>query len=197
MPRSSTLILIVALVLSAATAGLLWHMEERARLASQAQPVQVGAPFRLIDQDGHGRSDADFHGRYVLLYFGYSYCPDVCPTTLALMGSALEKLGPQAKDIVPIFITIDPARDTPSVLKSYLAQFGANFVGLTGKQSEIAKVAHSYGVYFAKHPLEGGNYSMDHTSAIYLLDRDGHFVKVYADDISAPALASDLKKVME
>ena len=196
MPRSSTLILIVALVLSAATAGLLWHMEERARLEAQAQSVQVGAPFRLIDQDGHVRSDADFHGRFVLLYFGYSYCPDVCPTTLALMASALEKLGPQAKDVVPVFITIDPARDTPSVLKSYLAEFGPAFVGLTGKQGDIAKVAHSYDVYFAKRPLAGGNYSMDHSSTIYLLDRDGHFVKTYDDDISAQALAGDLKKVM-
>ncbi|HTW34044.1 MAG TPA: SCO family protein [Rhizomicrobium sp.] len=192
MRRTSTVLLLCALVLAVAASVALWRLSDRYGPGSGT--AAIGGPFVLTDQNGHPRSDRDFHGRFVLLYFGYSFCPDVCPTTLAKIASALGKLGPQADRFVPIFITVDPARDTPSVLKSYLAAFGPQFVGLTGKPSDIAKVAHSYRVYYAKHPLAGGNYAMDHSSVIYLLDPDGNFVKAYDDDASPAALADDLKK---
>ncbi|HWU25426.1 MAG TPA: SCO family protein [Rhizomicrobium sp.] len=191
MPRKSVVILLLALLLSSATAALLWRERD-----ASVQPASASVPFRLIDQDGHARSDEDFRGRFVLLYFGYSDCPDACPTTLLRIAGALDKLGPKSASVVPIFVTIDPARDKPSVLKPYLAEFGQSFVGLTGTPSAIGKVAHAYGVYFAKHPLAGGNYSMDHSSTIYLLDAQGQFLKTYDGDIGAAALADDLKKVM-
>jgi len=194
MRRTSTILLFCALALALAASIVLW------RLADQMEPAagvaSVGAPYTLTDQNGHPRSDRDFHGRWVLLYFGYTFCPDVCPTTLAKMSAALGKLGPQANRFVPVFITIDPERDTPSVLKTYLAAFGSNFVGLTGKPSDIAKVAHAYRVYYAKHPLAGGNYAMDHSSVIYLIDPNGNFVKAYDDEASPVSLAADLKKTV-
>jgi len=182
----------LATVLALAASVALWRMGDR--YGSGSGTAAVGGPYVLTDQNGAPRSDRDFHGRWVLLYFGYTFCPDVCPTTLAKISAALGKLGSQADRFVPVFITIDPARDTPSVLKSYLAAFGPQFVGLTGKPSDIAKVAHSYRVYYAKHPLAGGNYAMDHSSVIYLIDPNGNFVKVYDDEASVQALVADLKK---
>jgi len=192
MRRTSTILLFCALAAALVASILLW------RLAGQLEPAggtaSIGGPYTLTDQNGHRVSDADFRGRWVLLYFGYTFCPDVCPTTLAKISAALRKLGPQADRFVPVFITVDPQRDTPPVLKTYLAAFGPQFVGLTGKPSDIAKVAHSYRVYYAKHPLAGGNYAMDHSSVIYLIDPHGTFVKAYDDDASPASLAADLKK---
>jgi len=193
MYRTSTVLLVCALVLSATAGLLLWRLGDG---GLDAAPASVGGPFRLIDQDGHVRTDKDFRGRWVLAYFGYTYCPDVCPTTLALMANVLGKLGPEATRVAPVFVTVDPERDTPSVLKTYLASFGQHFVGLTGKPADIAKVAHAYRVYYAKHPLGGGNYSVDHSSVIYLLDTDGKFVKAYDDSATASAIAADLKSQM-
>jgi len=193
MKQLSTLLLIAALALSVVAAWLLW------RTADQMVPGQTRAPavsFALTDQDGHTRTDKDFRGRWVLLYFGYSYCPDVCPTTLAVMADALGQMGEQGGKIVPVFVSVDPERDTPAVLKTYLAAFGPRFVGLTGKPDAIARLARAYGVYYRKHPLAGGNYSVDHTSAIYLLDPEGRFVKSLDVQAGPKALAADLKKAL-
>ena len=195
MRRTSTILLFCALALAIVASVALWRLGDRNGQVTEL--AAVGGPYTLTDQNGKPRSDRDFRGRWMLLYFGYTYCPDVCPTTLAKVASALQKLGPAAEKIAPVFITIDPARDTPSVLKTYLAQFDPRFVGLTGTEAQIAKVAHSYRVYFAKHPLDGGNYAMDHSSVIYLIDPNGNFVKAYDDEASPAALAADLKKVIE
>ncbi len=154
----------------------------------------VGRPFALTDQNGQARTDKDFRGRYMLIYFGYTFCPDVCPATLGEMGDALGQLGSDPTRIVPIFITIDPARDKPAVLKTYLKSFGANFVGLTGSAKAVVNVTHEYRVYFAKHPLPGGGYAMDHSSTIYLLGPDGKFVTYYDETIGPDALAAALRK---
>ncbi len=130
----------------------------------------------------------------MLIYFGYSFCPDVCPTTLAMIGDALEKLGPRRSRIVPIFITVDPARDTPAQLRSYLKAFGPGFVGLTGHAKAIAKVAGDYRVYFKKQPLPGGGYGMDHSTVIYLMGPDGRFVTYWDDTAVGPdRLAEELR----
>lgn len=189
MLRTSTVLLLCALVLAGAAAFVLWQTDER--LATMGAGAE--RPFVLVDQNGAARSDRDFRGRWMLLYFGYTFCPDVCPTTLAVMGSALSKLGPKADEVVPVFVTVDPARDTAAQLKSYLTSFGSNFVGLTGKPADIARLARAYGVYYAKHPLAGGGYSMDHSSAIYLIDPQGRFVKTYDERDGAKAIADDLK----
>jgi cytochrome oxidase Cu insertion factor (SCO1/SenC/PrrC family) len=178
-------------------AGLLWHVGDRMAGIGQAVvtgTAEVGGPFKLLDQSGHERADGDFHGRYLLVYFGYTRCPDVCPTTLAVMADALARIGQRRQKIAPIFITIDPERDTPKALKAYLESFGPDFVGLTGNSDAVRKVASAYRVFYSKHPLSGGGYGMDHTSVIYLMGPDGKFVTYYDETLGPDALAADLKK---
>jgi len=174
-------------------AGFLWHQGDRYG-HSQSGHAAIGGPFVLTDQDSKTRSDGDFRGQWVLLYFGYSFCPDVCPTTLARMADVLDKLGIRAKRVTPVFVTVDPERDTPKVLKAYLESFGPRFVGLTGALPAITKTAHEYRVYFAKHPMEGGGYAVDHSSTIYLLGPHGEFVTYYNEDAQPDAIAADLRQ---
>lgn len=174
-------------------AGALWSLSNVPQERSVAG-ASIGGPFALIDQDGHVRTDADYRGRYVLIYFGYTNCPDVCPTTLAVIADAMKQIGAKARRVTPIFITIDPARDTAKVLKSYLAAFGPQFVGLTGNASAIAKTAGEFRVYYAKRPLQGGGYGMDHSSEIYLLDPQGKLAAFYDPGIDAKSLVADLNR---
>ena len=185
--RRLSLILIPAILAAAALASyLLWHASDNLPALGrnvETGTVAIGGPFVLTDQNGAKRASADFRGRYMLIYFGYSTCPDVCPTTLVLMADALDKLGAKADAIVPIFISIDPQRDTAAKLKTYLAVFGPRFIGLTGDLASIARVAGLYRVYMKKQPLAGGSYAMDHSSVIYLMGPNGKFV-AYWDDTS-------------
>jgi protein SCO1/2 len=184
--------LIAAVVVAA---GLLWHAGDSLSGANRvAGEASIGGPFTLTDQDGEARRAADFRGRFMLVYFGYSYCPDICPTTLAVMADALEKLGPEAERVVPIFITIDPERDTSGVLKAYLKAFGPRFVGLTGNAKAVGAAARAYRVYYRKRPLKGGGYAMDHSSHIYLMDPDGKFIAIYDETLGPDGLAQALKK---
>lgn len=190
--------LVPYLLLAAALAGgLLWHESELVpglgKNVVVGQP-SIGGPFRLTDQYGKTVTQADFRGRYMLIYFGYSYCPDVCPTTLGVMAQALEKLGAQSERVVPVFITVDPARDTPKVLADYMKAFGPNFIGLTGSNDQIKAVEKEYRVYAAKRPLENGNYGMDHSSVIYLMGTNGKMVSFYDEAMSPDDLAKDLKE---
>ncbi len=129
----------------------------------------------------------------MLVYFGYSHCPDVCPTALAAMADALGRL-PKPGRVAPIFITVDPERDTPRVLKTYLKAFGSRFVGLTGDANSIAAAARVYRVYYKKHPLKGGSYALDHSSIIYLMGPNGKFITHYDGSAGPNALAAALKK---
>lgn len=194
--------LIPYLLLAAALAGgLLWH--ESDQLPGLGKSVvtgtaQVGGPFRLTDQSGQVKTDRDFRGRYQLIYFGYSFCPDVCPTTLAVMGQALDKLGSEGKRVTPIFITIDPERDSPKVLADYMKAFGPEFVGLTGSADQIKQVEKEYRVYAVKKPIDPARpergYGMDHSSVIYLMGPDGRMVSFYDEAISPDDLAKDLRR---
>ncbi len=197
MRRLPFVLIPVALALALALGVFLWRLSDDlpglGRVFGTGTP-SIGAPFTLIDQNGRSRRSGDFAGRFMLIYFGYSYCPDVCPTTLALMSDALGRLGPKAKRVVPIFITIDPVRDTPAQLKSYLRAFGPDFVGLTGSPQAVMKAAAGYRVYFRKHPLPGGQYGMDHSSVIFLMGPDGTFVTYWDDTSVGPdKLADDLR----
>lgn len=188
------------LLVAAMAGGLLWHESENVpgigRTVASGK-IEVGGPFSLTDQHGKARSSADFRGKYQLIYFGYSFCPDVCPTTLGVISQALDQMGVDGNRIVPIFITIDPARDTPAVLKQYMTAFGPRFVGLTGSAGAIAAVEKEYRVYAKKQPLDKNNpkggYGMDHSSVIYLMGPDGRLVTFYDELISPDALAKDLK----
>ena len=184
------------LLVAAMAGGLIWHESENVpglgKTVTSGQ-VQVGGPYTLTDQNGVKRSSTDFRGKYQLIYFGYSFCPDICPTTLGVISQALEKMGADQTRVVPIFITIDPERDTPQVLKNYMAAFGPRFVGFTGTQAQIAAVEKEYRVYAKKQPLPSGGYGMDHSSVIYLMGADGRLVSFYDELISPDALEKDLK----
>ena len=137
----------------------------------------VGGPFDLIDQAGRRRTDVDFRGKLVLLYFGYTHCPDVCPTELQALSLALDMLGPAGAAVQPLFITLDPERDTPTHLADYVTAFHPRLVALTGPNADIRKVALAYKVYFARNSLtHGGDYAVDHTGFIYLVGKDGRYL---------------------
>lgn len=158
----------------------------------------VGGPFTLEDGDGHAVSDATFRGHYMLVYFGYTFCPDVCPTTLNAVADAMDKLGPKADRIRTLFITVDPNRDTPTVVKQYAAAFGARIEGLTGTSEEIAKVAKEYRVYYSEHRTGPGpnDYSMDHSSILYLMGPDGSFIAPIRADQSGDEMAAAIGRLI-
>jgi cytochrome oxidase Cu insertion factor (SCO1/SenC/PrrC family) len=136
----------------------------------------VGGPFTLTDQTGRQRSDTEFRGKLMIVYFGYTYCPDICPTDLMAISQALDALGPAARDVQPVFITIDPERDS-EVLADYLSAFHHSFVGLTGSPEQIRAVANAYKAFYSKVPNDRSNdYSIDHTGVIYLMGRHGEYL---------------------
>jgi len=149
------------------------------------EPAAIGGPFQLIDQSGRPVDQSILKGKWSAVFFGYTYCPDVCPTDLAALGRAQDALGARAKDFQVVFITVDPERDTPKALAAYLSSqsFPKGAIGLTGDPSQIRRAADAYHVFYQKHP-EGGTYTMDHSAATYLMDAHGRFVKPL--DLSAP-----------
>lgn len=182
---------LVASVLIIGTGAFVW-------LSEGGTASLVGGPFTLEDGNGKQVTDRDFRGKYMLVYFGYTYCPDVCPTTLNEVANALEHLGPKAKELQPIFITVDPKRDTPSVMKQYAAAFTPQLIGLTGTADEIARVAQEYRVYYAEHRTGPGpnDYTMDHSSVLYLMGPDGRFIAPIRTDEDGAQMAADLSKLM-
>jgi len=156
----------------------------------------IGGPFRLTDQNGRTVSDQDLKGHPFLVFFGFTHCPDVCPTTLFEVSEILRSLGPDANGTRALFITVDPERDTPSVMKDYVSNFDPHVWGLTGDPAAIAAVAKAYRVYYKKVPLDGGGYTMDHTAIVYLMDRNGRFVAPFNLKRSAEAAAADLRRYL-
>ena len=156
----------------------------------------VGGPFTLTDQAGRQRSDTEFRGKLMIVYFGYTYCPDVCPADLMAITQALDGLGPAAEGVQPIFITIDPERDT-KVLADYVSAFHHSLIGLTGSPEQIRKVANSYKAFYAKLPdVRSGNYSIDHTGVIYLMGRDGEYLGFMPPQTSPDRLTEILRKYL-
>ena len=163
------------------------------------QGARIGGPFELTDQNGRLVRDRDFAGRYRLIYFGYSFCPDICPTDLQAIGQALrqfEAKAPQrAAKVQPIFITLDPQRDSPHVLKPYVAAFHPRLIGLTGKPEAIAAVAKSFGVYGTRQPGEtGSEYLLDHSRQAYLFGPEGEPIVLLPQDEGAKAVAESLER---
>ena len=156
---------------------------------------RVGGDFTLTDAHGRQVSLRDFRGKLVLLYFGYATCPDVCPTDLAEIGKALRALGPAARSIQPLFVTLDPAHDTQAVLREYARAFHPRLVALTGSPDEVGAVAGAYKVFHEKVPLPGAaGYTIDHSAFIYLLDRDGRYLGIYPPGTRAERLAGLLRE---
>jgi cytochrome oxidase Cu insertion factor (SCO1/SenC/PrrC family) len=157
---------------------------------------KVGGPFTLTDQAGRTRSDSEFRGKLMVVYFGYTYCPDVCPADLMAISQALDALGPAAEGIQPVFITVDPERDT-KVLADYVAAFHPSLVGLTGSPEEIRKVANSYKAFYAKVPTErSGEYSIDHAGVIYLMGRSGEYLGFMPPQTNPDRLTEVLRKYL-
>jgi protein SCO1/2 len=166
----------------------------RASTLSGPQVAAIGGPFRLIDQDGRTVTDEDFKGRPFLVFFGFTHCPEICPTTLFEISETLRKLGPDADRARALFITVDPERDTPRVLKDYLSNFDPHLSGLTGDADSIAAVAKSYRAIYRKVPLDQGGYTMDHTAIVYLMDKQGRFVSPFSLKRTTEASAAELRK---
>jgi protein SCO1 len=158
------------------------------------RPSGVGGPFKLIDQNGRAVTDRDFKGEPFLVFFGFTNCPDICPTTLFEMSEVLKRLGPDADKTAALFISVDPERDTPEKLKDYVSSFHPRIFGLTGTPEEIALVEKEYRVYAKKVLLKDGDYTMDHTAVVYLMDKDGRFVAPFNLKKSADEAAADLRR---
>jgi protein SCO1 len=160
-----------------------------------AMPSAVGGPFNLVDQNSKPITDKDMNGRPFLVFFGFTHCPDVCPTTLFDVSEIFRALGPE-KDVRALFITVDPERDTPAVLKDYLSSFDPRVIGVTGDSAAIAAVEKAYRVYAKKVPLDGGGYTMDHTAIVYLMGKDGRFVTPFNMKRRPNEAAEDLKRYL-
>ncbi len=158
---------------------------------------QLGGPFALTDDSGHAVTQDTYRGRWMLVYFGYTHCPDACPTALNDVANALDLLSPQQRrEVAPLFITLDPARDTPAVMHDYVAAFGTGITGLTGSEPQIAEAEKEYRVYAAKHPEKNGDYSMDHSDIIYLMNPQGRFVSIVNGGANPQEIAAKLKAAM-
>ena len=167
--------------------------------AKNSKGVPIGGPFELVDHTGAVKTNADFAGKFMLIYFGYTYCPDVCPTALTTMTDALNCLGSKADKITPMFITVDPKSDTVDQLKMYISHFHSRLVGLTGTDEQIAKAANTFRVYFArqKESAPGANdYLVDHSSIVLFMDRQGRFLTHFGHAVTAEAMAERLKKYL-
>ncbi|MBU0725546.1 MAG: SCO family protein [Alphaproteobacteria bacterium] len=184
-----------ALVLLVALAGrVYWMMSE-----DQGKPVaaMIGGPFELVDQNGKTRTEADFRDKYMLINFGYTYCPDVCPIGLQTMATALDLIGDKAKQVTPVFITVDPERDTVEQMKGYVEYFHPDMVGLTGTPAQVAVAAKAYRVYYKKAGEPGAtDYLVDHSSIIFLMGPDGKYVTNFTHETPPERMAETLAKVL-
>jgi cytochrome oxidase Cu insertion factor (SCO1/SenC/PrrC family) len=200
MPSRQKLIFALVVLIIAAVTGLgaLWFTRSLPEGPIGSGTALIGGPFSLIDQNGKRVTDQDFRGKYMLIFFGYTYCPDVCPSELQVMSAALDELGPEADKIQPIFITIDPARDTPETLKVYVSNFHPRLIGLTGSEADIASAAKAYRVYYAKAKgtEDKTDYLMDHGTILYLMGPDGKFVKHFTYGTEAKGLAEALRQAI-
>ncbi len=179
---------VVALVLIAVVPRL---------LQTGGQAPAIGGPFALTDQSGRPVTDASYRGKLMLIYFGYTFCPDVCPTALGNVAQAYDRLSPaEQAQVVPIFITVDPDRDTVGQMAQYVTNFSPALVGLTGSPEQIKPVLREFRVYARKVEASGGSYTMDHSSVLYLMDRSGKYLSHFDGSASADQIAAGLKKYL-
>ena len=158
----------------------------------------IGGPFTLVDQTGKTVTDQDFRGRYMLVFFGFTHCPDICPAELQVMSASLDELGPKADEVVPIFITLDPERDTPAAMAEYLKNFGPRFVGLTGPSEAIAAAAKAYRVIYSRFQEDKikNDYSIDHSALVYFMSKEGEYVTHFAYGTPAAKMTENLRRYL-
>jgi cytochrome oxidase Cu insertion factor (SCO1/SenC/PrrC family) len=158
----------------------------------------IGGPFALVGHDGRPRTEADFRGKVMLVYFGFTYCPDVCPTDLQSIGLAVDKLGPAGEAVQPLFITLDPERDTPEHLAGYVELFHPRLIGLTGDGDAIRNAADAYRVFYARVPRsDGSNYTVDHSAFIYVIDRNGRYLGFFPPSTPPDRIADVIRPLVE
>jgi protein SCO1/2 len=191
-----TIAILVGLFLVAIAAGIGAGVWLNGSGTSSPTDAAVGGPFRLTAHDGRTVTEADFKGMPVLLFFGFTHCPDICPTTLADVSEVLERLGPDAGKVQALFVSVDPERDTPQVLASYIGAFHPRILGLSGDAAATAAIVRAYRVYARKVPLKDGGYTMDHTAVVYLLDKEGRFVAPFDLKRPADAAAAELRRYL-
>ena len=181
-----------------ASAGVLLVNAPSADRVESSGTALIGGPFSLVGEDGKTVTDRDFRGRNMLVFFGFTHCPDICPAELQVIAQALDRLGDMGPKIVPIFITLDPERDTPKAMADYVKSFGPNFVGLTGSPEAIAAAAKAYRVAYTKVENKGSSddYSVDHSALVYLMDTQGKYLTHFAYGTSAEDMAKNLSRFL-
>ncbi|MEO5336849.1 MAG: SCO family protein [Magnetospirillum sp. WYHS-4] len=171
--------------------------EPPAKPITNAGTANIGGPFALIDEDGRPITDQAFKDKFLLIFFGYTFCPDVCPTSLGLVAEALDTLGPDAEKVVPVFVSVDPARDTPAHLKEYVKKFHPRLRGLTGSPDQVARAAKAYKAFYAK--AAGGDdkdYLIDHSALLYLMGPDGKFRAFFSHGTPGAEMAQRIKELL-
>jgi protein SCO1/2 len=192
MSRSTRILVVLAAFVTGAfalTAGVMLFAPR-----DVTKPSSVGGPFELINQDGKTVTDADFRGEPLLVFFGFTHCPDICPTTLFEVSEVFNRLGKDAEKVNAIFVTVDPERDTPEKLKLYLSSFHPRISALSGSEAQVEAIKKAYFVYAKRVPLDGGGYTMDHTSIVYLMDKQGKFVAPFNLKRDPDVAAADLRR---
>jgi cytochrome oxidase Cu insertion factor (SCO1/SenC/PrrC family) len=190
--RALTAVLLAVLVICGV---LLYQLYQRTLVGETAGEALIGGPFELTDQNGTPVTDQTFKGRLMLIYFGFTFCPDACPTALGVMSAAVDKLDVAADRVVPILITVDPDRDTPEVLKDYVSNFHPHMMGLTGTKEQTAQATKAYRVFYQKAAgTTPDDYLMDHTLLIYLMDGDGKYITHFGPDATPDQIADEIRK---
>jgi protein SCO1/2 len=187
----------VLVVLVAVTAAALGYLYLNPGGGNGPAAVPIGGPIKLTDQDGKPFDSASLAGKPYAVFFGFTHCPDACPTTLSEIARTEDEIGAPAKDLTTLFVTVDPERDTPAVLKEYISNFGGNTIALSGTPEQVAEVAKAYRVFYKKVPTSDGGYTMDHTAVLYLMNREGRFEDVVAYSEDHDRYVAKIKKLLE
>jgi protein SCO1 len=196
MDRTTRPLVIIGAFAGSLAIGLVLMLWALGGLRHVAAPAAIGGPFQLTDQTGQTITEKNMQGRPTLIFFGFTHCPDVCPTTLFEISEVLKAMGKDADRVNAYYISVDPERDTTATMKEYLSSFDPRLRGLTGDSEQIAKVLSEYRVYARKVPLKDGDYTMDHTALTCLMDRDGKFVSPFNLKRTPEQAAADLKQYL-
>jgi protein SCO1/2 len=196
MDRTTRPLVIVGAFAGSLAVGLLLMLWGLGGLQHVTAAAAIGGPFQLTDQSGQAVTDKSLQGRPTLIFFGYTHCPDVCPTSLFELSEVLRAMGEDADRVNAYFISVDPERDTQAAMKDYLSSFDPHLKGLTGSPDAVAKAIADYRVYAKKVPLKDGDYTMDHTALVYLMDRNGKFVAPFNLKRKPEEAAADLKRYL-
>jgi protein SCO1/2 len=196
MDRTIRPLVIIAAFAGSLVIGLVIMLWAVGGLRTVTAPAAIGGPFQLTDQAGQAVTEKSLKGKPTLIFFGFTHCPDVCPTALFEVSEIMRALGPDADRVRALFVTVDPERDTPATLKDYLSSFDPHLSALTGDPEAVAAMAKAYRVYYKKVPLSEGGYTMDHTAIVYLMNKEGKFVSPFNIKRPPDVAAADLRKYL-